>query len=84
MKNLKRKWDLLTKEERNSHIKAIIFYFEKERDDKIGVLASEDILDFFLQLIGEGIYNKSIEDAKKLLKERFIDFEVDLDLLKTK
>lgn len=81
MKEVKRKWDLLTKAKRSSSIQEIVDFFNRERDEKIGVIAAEDILDFFLQNVGEEIYYRGVEDSKELLKKRFEDLEVDLNLL---
>lgn len=84
MKEIKRKWDFLPDAKKKSCIEAIITFFNQERDEKIGVIAAEDILDFFLRDIGKEIYNKGVEDSKDLLKKRFDDLEVDLDILLNK
>jgi len=84
MKEVKRKLDLLSKEKRKSCIEEIITFFEQKRDEKIGIIAAENILDFFLQSTGEEIYNKGVIDSKRLLKERFDDLEIDLELLLNK
>lgn len=84
MKDVKRKWDLLTKERRESLIKEVITYFKVERDQEIGVLAAEDILDFFLEALGKDIYNRAINDSKATVKQSFDNLEVDLDLLLNK
>lgn len=81
MTNIKRKWDLLTKERRKNLIKEIITFFKTEKDQEIGILAAEDILDFFLQALGEDVYNKAIEDSKFVIKQSFENLEIDLDLL---
>lgn len=81
MKDVKRKWDLLKKEKKASSIKEIIRHFKAERDEDIGVIAAESFLDFFLQLIGEDIYNKGVRDSQILLKKRFEDLDIDLELL---
>ncbi|MBU1017834.1 DUF2164 domain-containing protein [Patescibacteria group bacterium] len=81
MKDVKRKWDLITKEKRVSSIKEIILYFKTKRDENIGVIAGEDLLDFFLQLISEDIYNKGVRDSQALLKRRLEDLDIDLELL---
>lgn len=47
-------------------------------------MAAEQVLDFFLQTMGEEIYKKAIKDTKKLLKEKMGDLEVELDILSTK
>lgn len=81
MKKIKRKWDMLSKTKKESLVKEIITFFQQKRDEELGIIASESILDFFLQNMGEDIYNKGVEDSKKLLKKRFDDLEIDLDLL---
>ncbi len=81
MNEIKRKWDLLPKEKRKACIDEIIIFFKQKRDEEIGIIAAEDVLDFFLQNIGTNIYNKGVEDSKNLLKRQFEDLEVDLNLL---
>ena len=82
MEKTKRAWDLLTEEAREKSIKEIIGYFETERDEEIGVVAAGEILDFFQREMGKEIYNKGIEDAKTLLKERLESIELDIDVLR--
>jgi uncharacterized protein (DUF2164 family) len=81
MIKIKRKWDTLPEAKRKSCIDQIILFFKQERNEKIGVIAAEDFLDFFLQNIGENIYNKGVEDAKEILKKRFDNLELDLNFL---
>lgn len=81
MNEIKRRWDLLPKEKRQSCIDEIITFFKEKRDEQIGVIAAEDILDFFLQNIGPDIYNKGVWDSKEVLKKQFENVDVDLDLL---
>jgi len=81
MKPIKRKWDVLTKERRESLIKEIITYFKTKRDEELGILAAEDILDFFLENLHKDIYNKAVEDSKVTIKQNFDNLEIDLDLL---
>jgi len=81
---VRRKWDLLTAEQRAASIKKIIGFFEEEREEKIGVVAAEKLLDLFLSASAENIYNKAIDDAKALAKKRSEDFELDLLILQGK
>ena len=81
MKNVKKKWDLLSKEKREGVIKRIITYFKNEKNQEIGILAAEEMLDFFLEELVEDIYNKAIDDSKKVIKQNFDNLEIDLDLL---
>ena len=54
-------------------------FFERERDEKIGLIAAEEILNFFLQSVGGKLYNMGIEDAKKALENRVDELKFDLD-----
>ncbi|HSR89025.1 MAG TPA: DUF2164 family protein [Candidatus Udaeobacter sp.] len=80
MTNIHRGLDILTEEARARCIKEIIGFFQDERDETIGIIAAEDVLDFFLQNIASDIYNKAVEDTKGLLKQQLegLDFEIDL------
>ncbi len=78
---VKRKWDLLSEEERKVSREEIITFFKEKLDNEIWIVLSDEILDFFLQSTAEKNYNKAINDSKKLLKERFQDLEIDLELL---
>ncbi len=84
MKESKRQNDLLPDEKRRSTIEAIIEYFQNERDEEVGVIAAENILDMFLQTAGSALYNKGVADANHLLKNRFDDLAVDLENLTKK
>lgn len=84
MADIKRKWDLLSNDKRKQVIEKIQYFFQNERDEEIGMIAAEEILDCILEEAAIDIYQKGINDAKKLLKERFEDFAVDLDVLMEK
>jgi uncharacterized protein (DUF2164 family) len=71
---------LITDESRRKYIKDIIAYFYDERNEEIGVIAAENILDFFLNGIGREIYNKGIIDIKELIKDKYEELETELDL----
>ena len=80
-KKKKQKFDFVSKEKRREAIKEIIAYFQDERDEEIGIIAAGDILDFFMDSFGEEIYMKAIKDSKKMLRGKFEDLDIELDLL---
>lgn len=84
MADIKRKWDLLTKPERKRVSEEIIRFFKEERDEEIGMIAAEEVLDFFLKSSALFIYSKGIEDSKILLQKRFEDISIDLDVMREK
>jgi uncharacterized protein (DUF2164 family) len=55
----------------------IVYYFETEREEKLGIIASESVLDFFLETMGPYLYNKALEDAKFWYGKRMEDVEAD-------
>ena len=67
----------LTNEEKNRLIQDLIYYFETERDEKLGIIVSEKILDFFIDTLGTAIYNKALDDAKLWFNKRMEDMEAD-------
>lgn len=81
MAEVKRKGDLLSGEEKRKAIDEIITFFKNERDENIGIVQGEAILDFFLKNAGLEIYNKGIEDARSFMKTRFEDLELDMEVL---
>lgn len=81
MSKIKRDWDPLSKERRAGLLREVITYFKTTHDQEIGMLAAEDILDFFLQTIGSDLYRKAIDDTKSLVRQNAENLDVDLDLL---
>lgn len=82
MTNIKRNWNLLSEEQRRASIKEIIDFFKTERDEEIGMIAAENILDHFLQTVGIQLYNKGIEDSVGFFKNGIENLELDIDSLK--
>ena len=71
----------LTSEEKSRLIKEIQDFFYTERDEQIGVIAAEVVLDFFLEALGKTIYNKSLIDAKNWFTEKLENLDADFDLM---
>lgn len=78
---IKRKWDVVPKEKRSFIVEKVITYLKQERDMDIGIIAAEEILDFFQEELFDYTYNQAVEDTRKFLRAKFDDLEVDLDLL---
>ncbi|TAH74946.1 MAG: DUF2164 domain-containing protein [Anaerolineaceae bacterium] len=75
--NYKRVNITLTSEEKNQLLHEIVYYFETERDEKLGIIGSEKILDFFMDSLGIFIYNRALDDAKRWHDKRMEDVEAD-------
>jgi uncharacterized protein (DUF2164 family) len=74
--------ELLDKEAKQKTLNRIIAHFKDELGQEIGMIAAEGVLELLLQEAGARIYNKGIEDAKKVFLENFQDLQVNLDVLK--
>jgi uncharacterized protein (DUF2164 family) len=71
----------LTRDEKTALIKEIQGYFAEEKGEEIGIIAAENLLDFFLDNLGKKIYNKALDDARIWFGKRLEMVEVDFDLL---
>lgn len=74
--------ELLTKEQRRDLNNEIIAFFKKENDVEVGIIFADEIIDLFLEKAGIQIYNKGIEETKKLILDRMQNMEFDIDALK--
>lgn len=79
MAEFNRKWDRISDEKRQQAIDDLIYFFESERSEKIGVIAAEQLLDFFLENIGPDVYNRGLSDAKTVIAKRVEDLQFDMD-----
>lgn len=61
---------VLSQEEKLHFISEIQYFFKKERGEDLGLIASEVILDFFLDTMGNTLYNKALDDARLWFSER--------------
>lgn len=67
----------LTSEEKSQFLQEIVYYFEAERDERLGIIGSEKILDFFMDSLGAFIYNRALDDVKRWYDKRIQDVEAD-------
>ncbi|HYF81948.1 MAG TPA: DUF2164 domain-containing protein [Clostridia bacterium] len=63
----------LTKEKKDDMISAIKYYFLKEREEEIGDLASNMILDFIIKELAPEFYNQGVYDSQKYMNDRVED-----------
>lgn len=63
----------LSKEQKRQAIQEIKLYFASERDEEIGDLAGEILLDFITEKIGPYYYNQAIMDIQKYMNEKVED-----------
>ena len=80
MTQVKRSWDILTEAQRKTAIEQLIRYFSSERNETIGVIAAENMLDMFLEQIGMMLYNKGVDDTKEFVKKSLEEVGVDIEV----
>jgi len=78
MTDVKRSWDVLSAEERQAALTALIDYFATERDEKLGIIAAEELLDVFLQQVGTTVYNHGVDAATQLFKAKVAELDADI------
>ena len=63
----------LTKEKRDDMLSAVKHYFSKERDEEIGDLASNLMLDFIIEELAPEFYNQGVSDSQRYMSDRVED-----------
>lgn len=62
-------------------IRKIQDFYLTERDEDIGIIAAESILDFFINELGSTIYNQALLDAKNFFTNKLESVEEDFETL---
>ncbi len=68
----------IPKEQKAQIIQFIQQYFAEERDEEIGDLATEFLLDFVMKHIGPFIYNQAIHDLQAVVGQRMAALDEDI------
>ena len=79
MSAIQRKGPHLSVEKRRKAIDEIIHFFDNERDEQIGNIAAEQVLNFFLEAVAPELYNQAIRETKAVLQNRLEELNYDLD-----
>jgi len=72
---------VISPERKQILIHEIIDYFATEKDIQIGIIAAEEILNFFLIMLNKEIYNQAIEDTQKVVRQGMEKTIVTIDSL---
>ena len=68
----------ITKEARKDAIESIMRYFEQNMDEKIGNVAADGLLRYFLEELGPVVYNKAVADVQERLQARVMDVDMEI------
>ncbi len=63
----------LTKESKEQIVADMQTYFLNERDEEIGNLSAELLLQFMIEKVGPAIYNQGIRDAHSFMTKKIED-----------
>ena len=65
----------ISKSNKDDMKKKIKRYFSKEREEDLGDLASELVLEFFIKELAPNIYNQGVEDAYIYMQSNIEDLQ---------
>lgn len=63
---------------RQQALESIQRYFSTNMDEDIGDLASEMLLDFFIEDIGPALYNQGVADVQERLQARVMEVDAEV------
>jgi uncharacterized protein (DUF2164 family) len=72
----------LGRDERQRLVADLQAWFQDERGERIGELAAELLIDFFQVSAGKAWYNRGVQDAQAVLRDRMERLVDDVDLLR--
>lgn len=64
-------------EEKRLMCEEIAHFFKEEHDLDLGIIGTGKVLDFFQEMLGDRIYNKALDDAKRFYEKYADNMETD-------
>ncbi|GED34448.1 MULTISPECIES: DUF2164 domain-containing protein [Brevibacillus] len=71
----------MSREQKEYLVHQVQRFFHEQRGEELGNLETEEMIDFFWKQLGPILYNLGVQDARKLLQERFASLEDELYVL---
>lgn len=71
----------LSEEEKKRIMEEIRAFYLDERDEEIGIIEQQQILDLFLEFLAPAAYNKGLDDAMQWYKKQQENMESDFYML---
>lgn len=69
----------LSKQARKEAVAAIIDHFETCREERIGLIAASELLEFFLEEIAPSIHNNAVAKALDGMRQQITELDLDLN-----
>ena len=67
----------LSDERRREIIRAFASFYYSEFDEEISEYRAEQILDFFMNILGPPVYNQAVQDARAFISEKLEDLDAE-------
>jgi uncharacterized protein (DUF2164 family) len=67
----------LSDERKQGIIKSFNTFYYDEFDEKLSEFRAEQILDFFIKVLGPAVYNQAIQDARAFITEKLEDLDAE-------
>lgn len=67
-----------TRQQKEAMVSEIQRFFYEERNEEIGNLAAENVLEFIKEHIGPHFYNEALKDARLVVEQKMTSIEDDL------
>ena len=67
----------LSRERKQEILRSFASFYFNEFDEEISEYRTEQILNFFMNILGPPVYNQAIQDARAFLSEKLEDLDVE-------
>jgi uncharacterized protein (DUF2164 family) len=67
----------LSDEKRQAILREFASFYYNEFDEEISDYRTEQVLDFFMNILGPPVYNQAIQDARAFISEKLDDLDAE-------
>ncbi len=64
------------KEAADAKIRQLQHYYQENFDEEVGLIKAEMLFEYFVELIGDDIYNQALDDANDYFKKQLGDIQL--------
>lgn len=68
----------ISKEARKDALESIMRYFHENMEERIGNVAAEGLLRYFLEELGPVVYNQAVADVQDRLQARVMEVDIEI------
>lgn len=67
----------LSDERKDQLIRSVTSFFYEEFDEELSRFRAEQVVDFFIRILGPAVYNQAVQDARAFMMEKLEDLDMD-------